>query len=49
MLWRALVEGTTREGLADVLVRVYGIERERALADADGFVAALVEQGLLAA
>jgi hypothetical protein len=49
VLWRALVEGSTREGLADELVRAYGIDRERAAADADRFVDALVEQGLLAA
>lgn len=47
VLWRALAEGTTREGLADELVRAYGIDRDRAAADADRFVAALVEQGLL--
>jgi hypothetical protein len=49
VLWRALIGGTTREGLADELVRAYGIDRERALADAGRFVDALVEQGLLAA
>jgi hypothetical protein len=49
VLWRALVDGSTREGLADELVRAYGIDRERAAADADRFVDALVEQGLLAA
>ena len=48
VLWRALVQGSTRDGLADELVRVYGIDRERALADADGFVGVLSEQGLLA-
>jgi Coenzyme PQQ synthesis protein D (PqqD) len=49
VLWRALVDGSTREGLADELVRTYGIDRERAAADVDRFVDALVEQGLLAA
>ena len=48
VLWRALAEGTTREGLAEELVREYGIDRDRAVAAADRFVAALVEQGLLA-
>lgn len=48
VLWRALVDGSTREGLADELVRTYGIDRERATADADRFVDSLVEQGLLA-
>ena len=47
LLWRALVEGSTREGLADELIRAYGIERERAVEDADRFVDALIQQGLL--
>jgi hypothetical protein len=47
VLWNAMVAGSTRERLADELVRVYGIERERAVADVDSFVAALAEQGLL--
>jgi hypothetical protein len=49
LLWRALIEGTTRDGLADALVRAYGIERERAAADAGRFLDALAEQGLLVA
>jgi coenzyme PQQ synthesis protein D (PqqD) len=48
VLWRALVDGTTRDGLADELVREYGIDRARAEADAGRFVDALAEQGLLA-
>jgi hypothetical protein len=47
VLWRALVGGTTRDGLADALVRAYGIDRERAADDADRFVDVLAEQGLL--
>jgi hypothetical protein len=49
VLWRALLAGSTREGLADELVREYGIDRERALADADRFLDTLVELDLLAA
>jgi hypothetical protein len=49
VLWRALVDGSTREGLADELVRAYGLDRERAVADADRFVDSLLAQGLLAA
>ena len=49
VLWRALVAGTTRDGLADELVRAYGIDRERAMADAGHFVDTLADQGLLAA
>jgi hypothetical protein len=48
VLWRALLGGATRDGLAEELVRAYGIDRERALADAGRFVDALAEQGLLA-
>jgi hypothetical protein len=49
VLWRVLAGGCTHEDLVDELVRTYGIDRGRAAADADGFVAALAEQGLLAA
>lgn len=49
VLWRALLTGTTRDGLADELVREYGIDRERALTDADRFLATLAELDLLAA
>jgi hypothetical protein len=48
VLWRALVGGTTHDGLADELVRAYGIERERAMVDAGRFVDELARQGLLA-
>lgn len=47
VLWRALAEGTTRDRLADELVRAFGIERGRAAADADRFVEELAAQGLL--
>jgi hypothetical protein len=49
LLWRALAAGATPEALADELVHAYGIERERAIADAEQFVARLTEQGLLVA
>ena len=48
ILWRALAAGATRQALAQALVDAYGIERERALADADAFVDQLAQQGLLA-
>lgn len=48
VLWRALVDGCTREELADELVKTYGIDRERAVSDAASFVDALAAQGLLA-
>jgi hypothetical protein len=47
VLWRALAGGTTRDGLADELVRTYGIERARAESDVGRFIDALAEQGLL--
>jgi hypothetical protein len=47
ILWRALARGATRDALADELVSAYGIERDRALADTDGFVDQLAEHGLL--
>ena len=47
LLWRALVSGATLEQLADELVRTFGIDRDRAVADADRFVAELVAQGLI--
>jgi len=47
LLWRLLAAGTTPDALADELVHAYGIERERATADAGAFVAQLREQGLL--
>jgi hypothetical protein len=49
LLWRALAAGTTRDALVDELVDAYGIDRERAAADADRFLADLTAQGLLAA
>jgi Coenzyme PQQ synthesis protein D (PqqD) len=48
-LWPALVAGATLEELAAILVESYGIDRSHAAADATRFLAALEEQGLLAA
>lgn len=47
MLWRALAHGATLEALAATLAGEYGIDPARAAADADAFVAALRERGLL--
>jgi coenzyme PQQ synthesis protein D (PqqD) len=48
LLWRALAAGTTREALADELIAAYGIDRARAEADTEHFLAQLDDQGLLA-
>jgi hypothetical protein len=49
VLWRALLAGATRDGLADELVREYGIDRQRAVADVDRFLETLIELDLIAA
>jgi hypothetical protein len=46
-LWSLLVDGATRAELATALQDRYRINRERAKADADAFVAALENRGLL--
>lgn len=46
-LWRQLAEGTTVERLARELEDAYGIDAERAGADALRFVESLRSQGLL--
>jgi hypothetical protein len=47
LLWRALAAGATRGDLAGELVAAYGVERDRALADVDAYVAEIAAQGLL--
>lgn len=47
-LWPLLLEGTSRNALAERLVSVYGIEPDRARSDADAFVDSLGSLGLLA-
>jgi hypothetical protein len=47
ILWALLVEGTTRDALAERLVEAFGIDLERARADVDVFVAGLAARGLL--
>ena len=47
LLWRALVDGATRESLARKLVRAYGIPLERAVADTNAFLATLRDHALL--
>jgi hypothetical protein len=47
LLWRELATGSTRERLAATLVDAYGIDCERARADADSFLSEMAAQGLL--
>ena len=46
-IWPLLVEGATREELAEKLIAQFEIERAQAVTDADVFVAQLAERGLL--
>jgi hypothetical protein len=46
-LWRALAEGATREALVVGLADRYALDRVRAGADIDRFLAELDEHGLL--
>jgi hypothetical protein len=47
VLWRALVEGTTRDQLIDRLADGFGVGRDQAAADVDAFTAELESRGLL--
>jgi hypothetical protein len=46
-LWRALIEGTTRSELIDMLMRDFDVDAETATADVEAYLQALNEQGLL--
>ncbi len=46
-VWRALQEGMTRDAIADRLVLLFEVERDRALEDLDEFVQVLLGQGIL--
>lgn len=48
LLWQLLAEGATLPRLAEALVERFGIEPERAQADAEAFVGQLAARGLLA-
>jgi hypothetical protein len=48
ILWRKLIEGATREELADELVKTFNISDELANQDVDSYVNRLLELGLLA-
>lgn len=46
-LWPAMVEGATRSELVQILLCTFDVERTRAEADVDAFVATLSERRLL--
>lgn len=45
---RALDDGASREALPDLLARHYGIDRTRAIRDAELFIGELTTRGLIA-
>lgn len=47
LLWQALAAGTTRDILIDLLTSEFEIERDRAAADVDVFIADLADRKLL--
>jgi len=47
LLWQALEQGADREDLADALMKEYDVDRDRALADVDQFVASLASVGCI--
>ena len=47
LLWRALSAGATRGDLVSILTETFGIDRQRADADVDAFLADLRSRGLL--
>lgn len=48
LLWRRLAQGSTRDGLVDLLLGTYDVDRLTATADTDLFLKALCERGFLA-
>jgi Coenzyme PQQ synthesis protein D (PqqD) len=47
VLWPALVEGTTRDALADLLIANFEVDRASAESDVDRFLTVLADHGLL--
>ena len=47
LLWRALADGTTRDALVERLAEAFDLDRERAGADTDAFLADLRARELL--
>jgi Coenzyme PQQ synthesis protein D (PqqD) len=48
LLWKRLVEGTTRAELIDDLMTTFDLDQKRAQSDVDAFLADLRGRGLLA-
>jgi Coenzyme PQQ synthesis protein D (PqqD) len=49
LLWKPLVDGTSRDALIELLTAEFEVDAERAAADVDAFLKMLATQGLLAA
>lgn len=47
-MWHSLVDGSTSDGLVDLLRSTYGIPMNQAQGDVDAFLDVLREHGLLA-
>ena len=48
IVWRLLADSTTRDGIVEALVEIYGIDATRAADDVSQFLSTLNERGLLA-
>ncbi len=48
LLWEAMTRGTTRDALVDLILQSYIVDRARATADVDAFVAQCRARHLLA-
>jgi hypothetical protein len=46
LLWQALAEGATRDGLVERIVEAFEVEEDAARADVDAFVDDLLQRGL---
>lgn len=49
LLWKDLLDGTSREKLVEKLQAEFSLDREAAERDVDAFIATLAEQDILAA
>ncbi|MCR5704492.1 MAG: PqqD family protein [Eubacterium sp.] len=47
LIWEALAEGKSQEAIAEQMVKEYGITKENALQDVQGFLEKIKEEGFL--